>query len=84
MFKKNALVILVLAWIFTVLVEWYWVTGVLFACFCVYGIATGRRSDEPDDRYDPALGMYDPGTGEYISGNRPPGAEPTDIPPPFD
>lgn len=84
MLRKFVLVILFLVCVLTLLIEWYWVTGVLFACFCVYGIATGRHTDEPDDRYDPAMGMYDHGTGEYISGNRPPSAEPIDIPRPFD
>lgn len=37
------------------------------------GIIKGRRAPERDPRYIPELGMYDPSTGEYISGEKPPG-----------
>lgn len=36
------------------------------------GIVKGKRAPERDPRYIPELGMYDPTTGEYISGEKPP------------
>lgn len=52
--------------------------GVVLAI--VYAALQGTRSGLKDERFVPELGLYDPGTGEYISGSRPAGSFPRYVP----
>lgn len=40
----------------------------------VIAFLRGNRVSRPQERFEPELGMYDPATGEYISGSRPLGS----------
>lgn len=52
--------------------------GVVLAI--VYSALRGTRSGLTDERFVPELGLYDPSTGEYISGSRPSGSFPRYVP----
>ncbi|NPV76214.1 MAG: hypothetical protein HPY59_07535 [Anaerolineae bacterium] len=52
--------------------------GVVLAI--VYAALQGTRPGLKDERFVPELGLYDPSTGEYISGSRPAGSFPRYVP----